>query len=269
MTIRYCFIRNQKKIITIFSAVVSVAQTQLSHAESYDYNFTGSIPQSDYENIVQPLVNASRFKFMSFPGPSVGKIIPLSVSVGAGFTYLKFSDKTKNSINNYSDSNGSFPDTAIIPRFIGQVGLPFGLDLAVNYAKVPNSKIELKGFAAQFGIFNPKLLPISSAIRIGYTEIANYTPFKSSTTNLEGLVGIPLPFLKPYGGFGINWSKASTSVDVTSGSGTVHLSNSSSWTEYYGTLGLHVSLIPFIGLDFSGDISGTQVQYNAKISLDI
>ncbi|WP_186647581.1 DUF6588 family protein [Fluviispira vulneris] len=258
----------QRKSISILSLSFSLFMTQEIYATSLDYQFTAQPSQSDYDNIVRPIVNSTRFQFMSFPGASAGRIIPLSISVGAGATYFDVSSSTKTSLSNYTNGSANFPTSIVYPRIIAQLGIPFGLDVALNYAQIPNSNIELSGVALQYA-FKPKLLPLSFALRAGYTQIANYAPFTASSTNAELLIGLAVPFLKPYLGAGANWSNASTNADFTSNGVTVHVSQSSAWTEFYGMGGLHVSLIPFIGIDFNAQISSSQTIYNAKLSLDI
>ncbi|KAB8027966.1 DUF6588 family protein [Fluviispira multicolorata] len=257
-----------RKIFTLFCTALSLHSFQVVYANSLNYQFTAQIPQNDYDNIVRPIVNASRFQFMSFPGASSGRIIPLSISAGAGVTYFDTPSSAKTSLSTYTNGSADFPDSIIFPRIIAQIGIPFGLDIAVNYAQIPNSKIELSGVGFQLAI-KPKLLPLSFAARVGYTQIANYEPFTASSTNAEILIGAAIPFLKPYIGAGANWSNASTNADFTNNGATIHISQSSTWTEYYGIGGIHLTFIPFIGIDFNAQLSESQTLYNAKLSLDI
>ncbi|WGL60789.1 hypothetical protein QEJ31_04160 [Pigmentibacter sp. JX0631] len=249
---KYLFIFNIFFNVTVFAD------------NNIDFKFTSSqIPDSDYENIVKPLINPTRFQFMSAPIPSSGKIIPLGISAGGGISYFTPPQSMIDSLNKYSDSANNFPNSIIIPRFIGKIGIPFGIDVAVNYAKVPQSTIEFYGIGGQFILSNPRVIPISLALRGGYTQINGFAPFDANSTNAELLLGVPLPILKPYFGGGSNWSNASTTFKI----GNSTLTKSSSWNEIYGIIGFQI--ITILALDVEAQISPTQTIYNAKISLEI
>lgn len=228
-----------------------------------NFNFTAQIPDDDYKNIVTTIVNPTRFQFMSSPSSSSGKIIPVGISAGGGVSYLNVPQSTIDSLNNYTDSANSFPSSIIIPRFIGKISLPGGLDLAINYAKIPQSSIQLSGIAAQFALFNPKLLPISLALRAGYTQLTGFTPFTANTTNVEALLGFPIAIIKPYVGIGNSWSNANTSINNQ----TISISKSASWTETYGTFGVQFSSL--FGFALEAQVSQIQTIYNAKLSIEI
>nr|BFD31256.1 hypothetical protein GTC16762_08740 [Pigmentibacter ruber] len=229
-----------------------------------DFKFTSSqIPDSDYQNILKPLINPTRFQFMSAPIPSSGKIIPLGISAGGGLSYFNPPQSMIDSLNKYTDSANNFPSSIIMPRFIGKIGIPFGIDVAINYAKVPQSSIEFYGIGGQFILSNPRIIPISLALRGGYTQISGFAPFDANSTNAELLLGVPLPVLKPYLGGGSNWSNASTSFKI----GNATLTKSSSWNEVYGIIGFQI--VTVLALDVEAQISSNQTIYNAKISLEI
>ena len=257
--IKTCFI-NIKHFIAI--SILVITNNAIADS-SMDFNITTQIPDEDYKNIVTTIVNPTRFQFMSSASPSAGKIIPLGISAGGGVSYLNVPQSTVDSLNKYTDSANNFPSAIIIPRFIGKIGLPGGLDLAVNYAKIPQSSIVLSGIAAQYAFFNPRLLPISMAIRVGYTQIKGFIPFDANSTNAEALLGIPITIIKPYVGIGNNWSNASTSISNQ----TISLSKSASWSETYATLGIQISAL--LGLALEAQVSSSQTIYNAKLSIEI
>jgi hypothetical protein len=257
---KYFIFKNIKNILTV--SFLYIANSSFADS-SMNFNFTNQIPDDDYKNIVTTIVNPTRFQFMSSSSPSSGKLIPLGISAGGGISYFNVPQSTIDSLNKYTDSSNNFPSTIIIPRFIGKIGLPGGLDLAVNYAKIPQSSIALSGLAAQYAFFNPKLLPISLALRVGYTQITGFIPFDANSTNAEALLGIPILIIRPYVGIGNNWSNASTSIN----SQTISLSKSASWSETYGIFGIQISAL--LGLDFEAQISSSQSIYNAKLSIEI
>ncbi len=246
--------------LTIF--ILSITNSAFADS-TMDFNFTSQIPDEDYKKIVTTIVNPTRFQFMSSASPSAGKIIPIGISAGGGVSYLNVAQSTIDSLNKYSDSANNFPTAIIIPRFIGKIGLPGGLDLAVNYAKIPQSSIALSGLAVQYAFFNPRLLPISMAIRVGYTQINGFIPFDAHSTNAEALLGIPITIIKPYVGIGNNWSNAKTSINNQ----TISISKSASWSETYATLGIQISAL--FGLAIEAQVSSSQTIYNAKLSIEI
>lgn len=155
------------KLLNIFFilSISFLAHHNAKADTTMDFNITSNIPDDDFKNIATTIVNPTRFQFMAAPTPSAGKIIPLGISAGGGISYFTVPQSTIDSLNKYTDSNNNFPTSIILPRFIGKIGFPFGLDIAVNYAKVPQSSITLSGVALQFAFFNPKLLPITMSLR--------------------------------------------------------------------------------------------------------
>ncbi len=229
-----------------------------------DFKFTTTqIPDSDYENIAKTIVNPTRFQFMSAPVASAGKIIPLGISAGGGISYFNIPQSTIDSLNRYTDSANNFPSSIIIPRFIGKIGMPFGIDIAINYAKVPQSSIEFYGIGGQFILANPRVLPLSLALRGGHSRVTGFAPFDANSTNAEALFGVLLPILKPYVGGGSNWSNVSTSFKV----GNATLSKSANWNEVYGIVG--IQLVTLVAIDLEAQISANQTIYNAKLSLEL
>ena len=256
--LKFCLKLKNVYIFSIFINLTAFADSNI------DFKFTSTqIPDADYENIVKPLINPTRFQFMSAPVASSGKIIPLGISAGGGISYFNPPQSMIDSLNKYSDSANNFPSSIIMPRFIGKIGIPFGIDVAINYAKVPQSSIEFYGIGGQFILSNPRIIPVSLALRGGYTQINGFSPFDANSTNAEMLLGVPLPILKPYLGGGSNWSNASTTFKI----GNSTLTKSSSWNELYGIIGFQI--VTILSLDVEAQISATQTIYNAKISLEI
>lgn len=256
---RTIFIRT--KIICFFFCFLSL---KAYSDNNIDFKFTSAqIPDSDYENIVKTIVNPTRFQFMSAPIPTAGRIIPLGISAGGGISYFNIPQSTIDSLNRYTDSANNFPSSIVIPRFIGKIGMPFGFDIAINYAKVPQSSIEFYGIGGQFILANPRVLPLSLSLRGGYSRITGFAPFDANSTNAEALLGVLLPVIKPYAGGGSNWSNSSTSFKV----GNVTLTKSATWNEVYGIVG--IQLVTLFAFDLEAQISANQTIYNAKLSLEL
>ncbi|KAB8036770.1 hypothetical protein GCL60_13075 [Silvanigrella paludirubra] len=264
----YYRIKKYSHIIKSFFGITSIAILTNANADTnMNFNFTSQISDDDYKTLAKTIINPTRFQFMSSPTPSAGKIVPLGISLGGGLSYLSIPQSTIDIINKYTDSANNFPSTVLIPRFIGKVGVPFGIDFAVNYAKIPQSSIELYGLAAQYVYANPKVVPITLAVRGGYTQISGFSPMSANSSNAELLLGIPLPIIKPYVGVGNNWSNANTSISLTGTLSNQTLSKSANWSETYAIIG--VQAIALIGLDFEAQISSFQTIYNAKLSIEI
>lgn len=258
-------ISNLKYTKSLFSIIFMILfSTNLYADNNIDFKFTADqIPDSDYENIVTTLVNPTRFQFMSAPIPSAGKIIPLGISAGGGVSYFNIPQSTIDSLNKYTNSDNKFPEHILIPRFIGKIGIPFGIDIALNYAQIPQSSIEFYGIGGQFILSNPKIIPLTLAIRGGYTQLRGFDSFEANSTNAELLIGVPLPIIKPYFGGGSNWSDASTSFTFNNNT----IKKNANWDELYGIIG--IQLIAIFAIDLETQISAKQTIYNAKFSLEL
>ncbi|APJ04536.1 autotransporter outer membrane beta-barrel domain-containing protein [Silvanigrella aquatica] len=251
---------NCRNIITI--SLLTFVNSSFAD-NTMNFNFSSQIPDGDYKNIVTTIVNPTRFQFMSSPSRNIGRIIPVGISVGGGVSYVNIPQSTTDSLNKYTDSANNFPSAIVIPRLIAKIDIPGGLDVAVNYATIPQSSIVLSGIAVQYSLFDPRLVPVSFALRGGYTRIQGFAPLDANSTNVEALLGAKLAILKPYVGVGNNWSNASTNITNQ----YVTLSKSLSWTETYGILGLQLSAL--LGLGVEAQISSSQTIYNAKLSIEI
>ncbi|WP_338635640.1 DUF6588 family protein [Spirobacillus cienkowskii] len=255
------------KLYFKFILILNLFFYNTSFAKSIDINFTSQISDDDYKKVVESVINPTRFQFIEAPSSTTKKLIALSFSAGVGISLVSIPQSTIDAINANTNLSNNFPNSLLIPRIIAKVGLPGNFDLAINYAKIPDNPISISGIGIQYGFYNPRLLPISLSIRGGYTQLTGFSELTANTKSLEGLIGIYIPFIKPYAGIGNNWSKSNTEISKTISNQSFNLTKSAEWSQFYSTVG--IQFISIIGIALEAQFSSNQTLYNAKLSLEI
>jgi hypothetical protein len=255
--------------LSLLAGIFGVHMSTLAKAESaLDFKYQDVVGQSlneeNYQKLVQPVVNPTRYMFMT-SGKSLGL---LGFDVGVGATFFEFPKEAQDVAKMYIKEGSEFPSYLAIPRLTLQKGLPFGIDLGVNLAMIPSSELKLLGAAVQYTVFDgiwplPKL-----SLRAGYTAFMGLEELAANAVNFEGVVGFNLMIVEPYGGIGYSMTNSKSKFkydDLLGVSRTLELKTD--WNDTYAILGARLSPIPFLGITGEVQISSIQTLYTAKLSV--
>jgi hypothetical protein len=268
------FMKLSQKFFAFFFVTQSLFFQTKSLASPLDFEFSEEVPEDSYKKIVKPIVGPMRFMFIQPAAPT--GIIGFEAGIGATGTPIP--DEAKNLAVQFLTEGTDFPSYLAIPRVLAQKGIPFGIDLAANFAFIPDSNIVLAGGALQWAVIDgPFPLP-SIALRIGHTQLLGLQELKAQTTNIEGLASFGIPpgvsILKPYAGAGVSWAAAESQIETNAVSAegatlTANIKAQTSWQEIYGILGLQLSLFPLISVTGEMQIAQDQSLFSGKLSVGL
>ena len=111
-------------------------------------------------------------------------------------------------------SDGTPPDTIVLPKIHVQKGLPFGIDLGILYATAPGTNISLYGGEIKYAILKGSMVSPAVALRGTYTALAGVKDMDASTYGLDASVSKGFGPLTPYAGVGEVWIKTSANSNL-------------------------------------------------------
>ncbi len=147
---------------------------------------------------------------------------------------------------------GCGADQIVIPKVHLHKGLPFGMDVGLMMASVPNSNIKLTGAEFRYAIVEGGMAMPAVAARLTYTKLDGVDQVDMNTTGLELSVSKGFAMVTPYAGIGQNWVKSDSS-----------LWNSEDYTQTKTYVGVNVNL-GLMNLAFETDKTGDSSTVSAK-----
>lgn len=105
-------------------------------------------------------------------------------------------------------------DTLILPRLHVHKGLPFGFDLGVSYAAVPDSNIKLWGAEMRYAILKGGTATPALALRGSYTSLEGVSQLQFNTAGLDLSISKGFAIFTPYAGVGKVWVRSTPDVSI-------------------------------------------------------
>lgn len=246
---------------------LSALATPALAADPLNFDFTSQISQADYEKLIQPITTPMRFMFV---GPAQGGGL-MGFDVGIAGSLIDVPQEARDIATRALDGGSDLPATLVLPRLTVQKGLPLGIDLAINYAMVPSTDIQLLGFGGQYELELPiPVLPIYAGVRGTYSMLTGLDELSSSHFGLEALVSaqllpaVPMLGIQPWLGVGFDSADANSDLKLPTGT-TVPLE--SDWTDTYVLAGAQFSLaLVRIAAEAQFSLSDQNPIYNLKLS---
>lgn len=99
-----------------------------------------------------------------------------------------------------------------VPKLHVAKGLPFGIDIAAFYSKVPTTNISLWGGELRYAILEGGLTQPAVAIRGSYTKLAGVDQLSLNTTGLDLSISKGFAMFTPYAGVGQVWVSSTANV---------------------------------------------------------
>lgn len=149
------------------------------------------------------------------------------------------------------------PDYLILPKLHVQKGLPFGIDVGLEYATVPNSNISIYGGELKWAVLRGTVVSPAVAIRGTYTALTGVNELEASTKGLDASISKGFLFITPYAGVGQVW------IDTKEKAGLGIGDVSTSATKIF--LGAKVKLL-LVNLVFQADFSDINM-YSARVNV--
>ena len=190
----------------------------------------------------------------NFYAPNTTKGI-LGFDLGIGLSYNALSNSSLDAAKEYLVSGDKTPKEFLMPWLKVQKSLPFGLDLALQYGYMPDVSGHNLGAGLQWAFFNPRFMPISIAIRGGYSILLDVNSLKQDTFNVELVSSLPVVIIEPFGGAGLSYTNAKSNYEGIS----KEIKKDVSWSSFYAILGMRIQPFPFFALSLSAQLSDAPV----------
>jgi hypothetical protein len=100
---------------------------------------------------------------------------------------------------------GSSISKLYIPKLHVDKGLPFGIDIAAFYSKIPTTNISLYGGELRYAILDGGLAQPAIAIRGSFTKLSGVSQLSLNTTGLDISISKGFAMFTPYAGIGQVW----------------------------------------------------------------
>ena len=102
--------------------------------------------------------------------------------------------------------------TLPIPKLYVAKGLPFNLDIAAFYSKIPTTNISLFGAELRYAILEGGIASPAVAIRGAMTKLSGVTQLSLDTKSLDVSISKGFAMFTPYAGVGQVWVNSTPNV---------------------------------------------------------
>lgn len=158
----------------------------------------GSLSQSEFKLFSEDMGAALSYK-------SATPAAPLGITgfeFGVGVTSTKMNNSQ---LWSTVTSGGSSLSSMILPKLYVYKGLPFNIDVAGFYSRVPTTNIKLTGLELRYAILEGGVASPAVAIRGATTKLSGVDQLALSTKNLDVSISKGLTIFTPYAGVGSVW----------------------------------------------------------------
>ncbi len=214
-----------------------------------DISTVNALTQSEFRSLSEDLGAALSYKPM-IPSEPLG-ITGFDIGVAATGTRLKNS-----SLLSKASGNDSVSSTLYVPSLRAHKGLPFDIDIGVNYTTVPSSNLKLYGGELRWAVLAGSTVSPAVAIRAAISKLNGVDQLAFDTTSLDISVSKGVLNLTPYAGVGQVWVKS-----TPKGSAASFLS-AEKFTQTKIYAGVNVNL--GLNLDFEVDSTGGITSFGVK-----
>jgi len=229
----------------LFATPFLLLSVQANAADNIDA--LGSLAQSEFRSFSEDLSAAISYKAV-IPAESMG-VTGFDVGVEASVTSLA------NKAEFDAACGGCGAKQVVVPKLHLHKGLPFGMDVGLMTASVPNSNIKVTGAEFRYALIEGGIAAPAVAARLTYSVLSGVDQLDMNTTGLELSVSKGFAMVTPYAGIGQNWvsSKPASSTGLSS----------EDYTQTKTYVGVNVNL-GLMNLAFETDQTGDSSSYSAK-----
>ena len=107
---------------------------------------------------------------------------------------------------------GSSVSKLYVPKLHFDKGLPFGIDVAAFYSKIPTTNITLYGGELRYAILEGGLAQPAIAVRGSFTKLSGVSQLSLDTKGLDISISKSFAMLTPYAGIGQVWVNSTANV---------------------------------------------------------
>ena len=182
---------------------------------------------------------------------------PLGVTgfdIGVGVTAAKI--KNLDVLERATSDSAS--STVLVSTLRAHKGLPWGFDVGVAYAKVPDSNVALIGGELRYAILQGNVAVPAIGVRGSFTRLSGVDQLRLNTYGLDVSISKGFAIATPYAGVGVVWVESDPRGVAGLGSETFMLNKG------FAGVGLNFGLV---NLNLEADRTGSVGGYSLKVSL--
>ena len=233
-----------KKLLPLFCALFCVAQP----VHAADISALNLLTQSAFKTLSEDLGSALSYKPVT-PAEPLG-VTGFDIGVVVSSTDMKKSSAAWNTA-----TGGDSISKLIVPKLHIAKGLPFNLDIAAFYSKIPTTNISLFGAELRYAILEGGVAMPALAVRGAYTKLSGVDQLALDTKSLDISISKGFAMFTPYAGVGNVW------VNSTPNAGTL---TEESFTQSKVFAGGNLNFGLF-NLALEGDKTGSAKSYSLKM----
>ncbi|OIO60995.1 MAG: hypothetical protein COX57_06260 [Alphaproteobacteria bacterium CG_4_10_14_0_2_um_filter_63_37] len=255
------------------ASMAGLAFSAPAHAGNFNINpqdllaAAQATAQANFEGLSDDLAAAIWMNPSNSAEPHSDGIIPVGFSVGAELSMLKVDNNASHWAALTAASPGlTVPAYVPAPKLRASAGIPFGIDAGIMIVQIPNSNVKVTGFEGRFSIGQFIPVPMLEAnIRAYQSKLTGITDYTLTDQGVALMVGLDLPFVKPYAEVGQMKATSTPSGALTSG--LVALSEYSK-TVTTTTIGVKITAIPLLTL--TGEVAkvGSKSLTTVKLAVE-
>ncbi len=247
-----------RRIATALCLSLAIA----GNAAAADLEFDRGIFQGEFKSLVKEAGSLLSFK-KTAPAAPLGL---LGFDIAAEMTGMKLDDTPYWK----AATADKAPSFLVVPKLRARKGLPFGIDVGLMYAMVPQSNVRLIGFELSEAFLDGGLLLPAIGVRATYTRLMGVEVLDLQTAGLDATISKGFLVFHPYAGAGILWidGKAKGKIQSDALFLAVNggpLKEERIWAPRYFA-GVKVSPLPLLGITGEVELSEI-VTYSLKLSL--
>jgi len=223
-----------KKLLPLLCALGCLAQPALA---ANNINALQNLGQADFRSLSEDLGSALSYKAVT-PTTSLGVT---GFDLGLEITQTKMAKSSQ--LWGTITGSGNAVSSLYIPKLHVAKGLPFGIDIAAFYSKIPTTNISLIGAELRYAVLDGGLVSPTIGIRGAYSKMSGVSQLALDTKSLDISISKGIAMLSPYIGVGQVWTNSNPNVVV----GGVSLLNKESFSQnkVFGGVNLNLGLTNF------------------------
>jgi hypothetical protein len=205
------------------------------------------VNQQQFRALSEDLGSALSYKAQT-PAEPLG-ILGFDIGIAATSTKLAHSKDYANALEGES--------TLVVPTIRANKGLPFGIDIGVAYAALPDSNIKYFGGELRYAFIEGNTVMPALAVRGTMSNLKGVDQLDLSTKGLELTISKGFLMATPYAGIGKVWVNSEANVPGFK-------SEDFSLNKAYVGLGFNMLLV---NLNLEADKTGDATSYSAKLGI--
>jgi hypothetical protein len=209
-------------------------------------SITGS--QTAFRALSEDLGSAFSYRGQT-PAEPLG-LLGFDIGVAATSTKLANTSKYANALEGKS--------TVVVPTLRAHKGLPFGIDVGVAYAAVPDSNVKYVGGELRYAILEGSTVTPALALRGSVSQLKGVDQLDFDTKGVDLSISKGFLMATPYAGIGKVWVNS----DPKQGLGLT--AEEFSQNKYFVGLGFNMMLV---NLNIEADKTGDATSYSAKLGI--